>query len=138
LKGLLSSQILAVLATQSGGEPYGSLVAFASTDDLKHLVFATTRATRKYNNLMRNPVVSLVIDNRTNREEDFRRALAVTVMGNVGEVGSRDRDRYLGLYLAKHPKLVDFVAPSTCALLRVEVEVYYIVSYFQKVMDFRP
>jgi nitroimidazol reductase NimA-like FMN-containing flavoprotein (pyridoxamine 5'-phosphate oxidase superfamily) len=138
LKELLSAQILAVLGTQSGGEPYGSLVAFASTDDLKHLVFATTRATRKYSNLMKSPLVSLVIDNRTNRDEDFRRAMAVTVMGTVEEVGSRERDRFLGLYLAKHPKLVDFATSSTCALLRVEVKVYYIVSHFQKVMEFRP
>jgi len=48
LKKLLQSQPLAVLATQSRGQPYASLIAFASSDDLKSLYFATTRATRKY------------------------------------------------------------------------------------------
>ncbi len=48
LKELFTSQRLAVLATQNKGEPYGNLIAFMATDDLKHVLFATTRATRKY------------------------------------------------------------------------------------------
>jgi hypothetical protein len=51
IKRILDSQKLAVLATQRDGRPYGSLVAFAATDDMKNLLFATTRATRKYANL---------------------------------------------------------------------------------------
>jgi len=78
LRELFSSQSLAVLATQDRGEPYGNLVAFAATEDLKHLLFATTRATRKYNNLTKNPRIAMVIDNRSNREEDFQRAMAAT------------------------------------------------------------
>jgi hypothetical protein len=46
LKGLFSSQSLAVLATYGGGQTYGSLVAFAATDDLEVVVFATARDTR--------------------------------------------------------------------------------------------
>jgi hypothetical protein len=138
LKGLLSSQSLAVLATQNGGEPYACLVAFASTDDLKHLIFATTRGTRKYDNLIRNPLASAVIDNRTNREEDFRRAIAATAMGAVEEVKEPDRSHFLGFYLTKHPHLNQFVTSPTSALLRIDVKVYYIVSQFQNVMKFHP
>jgi hypothetical protein len=36
LKDLFPSQRLAVLATQSKEQPYGNLVAFVATDDLKH------------------------------------------------------------------------------------------------------
>jgi heme iron utilization protein len=138
LKGLFSSQSLAVLATQNGGEPYACLVAFAPTDDLKHLIFATARGTRKYDNLIRNPLASVVIDNRTNREEDFRRAIAVTAMGAVEEVKEPDRSHFLEFYLAKHPHLNQFVTSPTSALLRIDVKVYYIVSQFQNVMKFHP
>ena len=55
---LFSSQRLAVLGTHQAGQPYGSLMAFASTSDLKNLVFATTRATRKFANLQPDSRVS--------------------------------------------------------------------------------
>ena len=135
LRGLFSSQSLAVLATYGSGQTYGSLVAFAATDDLKSLLLATTRATRKYDNLIRHPKVALVMDNRTNQESDFQRAVAVTATGTVREVGTSERDRLLNLYLSKHPNLREFVTSPTCALLRVDVDTYYVVSQFQNVME---
>ena len=47
IRNLLESQKLAVLSTQNHGQPYCNLIAMAATDDLKHLLFATTRATRQ-------------------------------------------------------------------------------------------
>jgi nitroimidazol reductase NimA-like FMN-containing flavoprotein (pyridoxamine 5'-phosphate oxidase superfamily) len=136
LKDLFSSQSLAVLATHSDGQSYGSLVAFAATEDLKYLLFATTRATRKYANMMKNPRVAMVMDNRSNEESDFHQAIAVTATGQVREVTGQDKDRLAKLYLSKHPHLVDFVSSPTCALLTLEVETYYIVSQFQNVTEF--
>jgi nitroimidazol reductase NimA-like FMN-containing flavoprotein (pyridoxamine 5'-phosphate oxidase superfamily) len=135
LRELLRTQQLAVLATQGGGQPYGSLVAFVATDDLKHLLFATTRATRKYANLLTESRVAIVVDNRSNRDSDFHEALAVTVMGRAQEVKGSERDRLIELYLTKHPYLEEFVMAPTCALLRVTVDRYYMVSRFQNVME---
>jgi hypothetical protein len=42
LQELFITQPLAVLSTQSEGQPYASLVAFATSEDLKALFFATT------------------------------------------------------------------------------------------------
>ena len=114
---------------------YGSLVAFAATDDLKSLLFATTRDTRKFDNLTLNPMVALVMDNRANQETDFHRAIAVTATGSVKESGAPEKDLLLKLYLSRHPYLKEFVTSPTCALLKVEVDNYYIVSNFQNVME---
>jgi nitroimidazol reductase NimA-like FMN-containing flavoprotein (pyridoxamine 5'-phosphate oxidase superfamily) len=135
LKALFSSQSLAVLATYGSGQTYGSLVAFAATDDLKSLLFATTRDTRKFDNLTLNPMVALVMDNRANQETDFHRAIAVTATGSVKESGALEKDLLLKLYLSRHPYLRDFVTSPTCALLKVDVDTYYIVSNFQNVME---
>ena len=135
LQELFATQSLAVLATQDESQPYGSLVAFAATQDLKHLLFATTRATRKFGNLTRNPKVALVIDDRANQEGDFHRATAVTAMGSVAEVNGPERKRLLDLYLHKHPYLREFASSPTCALVRVSVDTYYVVSQFQNVMQ---
>lgn len=135
LKDLFSSQRLAVLATQSRGRPYGNLVAFMATDDLKHLLFATTRATRKYTNISRNPRIALVVDNRSNQESDFHQAAAVTATGVGKEIVGPEKARFQKLYLSKHPYLKDFVSSPTCALLKVEVETYTIVNRFQNVVE---
>ncbi len=86
LRKLLRSQPLAVLATQNQGQPYASLVAFASSDDLKSLYFATTRSTRKYANLSGDSRVAMLVDNRSNKASDFRWAMAATATGTAKEV----------------------------------------------------
>lgn len=135
LTELFTSQQLAVLATQGGGQPYSSLVAFAATDDLRHLLFATTRTTRKYANLSGESRVAMLVDNRSNQDSDFHNAVAATAIGRVEEVEDHEKERLLGFYLNKHPYLEEFVTAPTCALLRVRVERYYLVSRFQNVME---
>jgi heme iron utilization protein len=119
------------------GQPYASLVVFAATQDLKSLLFATTRATRKYDNLSHDPRVALLIDSRSNLNSDIHGAIAVTATGIAEEVGEKEKEALLKIYLAKHPHLKDFVHSPTCALLRVKVETYYLVSKFQKVFELR-
>ena len=135
LKDLFSSQRLAVLATQSNKQPYGNLVAFMATNDLKHLLFATIRATRKYANISENPRIAMVIDNRSNQETDFQQAAAVTATGVVKEVEAPEKETLLRLYLSGHPYLKDFVSSPTCALLKMNVETYYVVRQFQNVTE---
>src|SRR4030043_1789014 len=133
LKDLFFSQPLAVLATQSNGQPYGNLVAFVATEDLRSLLFATARGTRKFANITTDPKVAMVMDSRTNQRVDFQRAVALTAPGLVEEVESLERDHLLKLYLSKHPHLKKFVKSPTSALLRVKVDTYYVVKGFQNV-----
>ena len=137
LSELFASQKLAVLGTHQRGQPYGSLVAFAATQDLKSIVFATTRATRKFANLQADSRVSMVFDNRSNRVADFRKAVAATALGRAKELRGEERKKLAELYLAKHPHLKEFVASPTCALVRIRVEVYYLVWRFQNVIEWR-
>lgn len=137
LNELFTSQKLAVLGTHQRGQPYGSLVAFAATSDLRNLVFATTRATRKYANLRGDPRVSMVLDNRSNRVADFRKAVAATALGRAREVRGKVRENLAEMYLAKHPHLKEFVGSPTCALVKMRVEVYYVVWRFQNVFEWR-
>ncbi len=128
-------QQLAVLATSQRGQPYTSLVAFAFSDDLRRLFFATTRATRKFANLQAEPRVSLLIDNRSHRSDDFREAIAVTALGRAQEVGDSERQVLLDLYLDRHAGLKEFATAPTCALFQVEVTRYSLVSRFQNVVE---
>jgi len=64
IERLVNEQPYAVLCTQGGGQPYGSLVALAVSDNLSAAVFATPMTTRKYRLLCDCEHVALVIDSR--------------------------------------------------------------------------
>ncbi|HHO75373.1 MAG TPA: pyridoxamine 5'-phosphate oxidase family protein [Deltaproteobacteria bacterium] len=134
LHELFFTQPLAVLSTTGNSQPYCSLIAFAITDDLKDMIFATSRSTRKYTNIKSNARVSLLIDNRSNEVSDFHNAMAVTATGEVTEISEQEEPDCLRIYLKKHPHLEEFVMSPTSALMRVEVGKYYVVRRFQNVM----
>ncbi len=130
---LFSSQKLGVLATQDKKNPYTSLVAFACSDNLREIVFATPKATRKFANINSNPNVSFFIDNRTNKSTDFRKGIGVTVLGCVRNI--HKNNKLPKLYLTKHPQLDSFLASKSCVLLCIDVSSYYIVERFQSVTE---
>jgi heme iron utilization protein len=132
---LFESQKLAVLSTHCQGQPYGSLVAFVVSHDLKEFFFVTPRATRKYANMKADPRVALLVDSRSNQDSDIHRAMAATAVGKAAEVAEDDREKVLKLYLFKHPHLEEFARSPSCALVRVTVESFYVVDRFQKVME---
>jgi nitroimidazol reductase NimA-like FMN-containing flavoprotein (pyridoxamine 5'-phosphate oxidase superfamily) len=135
IRNLLESQKLAVLATQNHGQPYSNLIAIAATADLKYLLFATTRATHKYANLMADPRVAVLVDNRKNDVADFTEAAALTALGKAWELHGGERRQFLNIYLEKHPNLNEFVAAPTCAFLRIKVDKYIVVRRFQEVRE---
>jgi nitroimidazol reductase NimA-like FMN-containing flavoprotein (pyridoxamine 5'-phosphate oxidase superfamily) len=137
VKDLCGTQRSAVLATQEGGQPYLSLMAFATTPDLKTIIVATDRRTRKYANLMAEPRVALLIDNRSNTPADTQEAVAITVVGQAREAPPEERERFLRLFLSKHPHLEDFATSVTCALIAVQVSTYIVVQRFEEVQEMR-
>jgi nitroimidazol reductase NimA-like FMN-containing flavoprotein (pyridoxamine 5'-phosphate oxidase superfamily) len=138
VKRLLDSQRFTVLSTQSETGPYCSLVAFWSAEDLGHVTFATLRDTRKFGNLAAHPQVALLFDDRSNRDTDVQEGMAVTATGTARELtAAAARAAAAAGFLAKHPHLAEFVASPDCALVRVDVDVYYVVTRFQNVVELR-
>lgn len=131
---LLATQKFGVLSTLSGGQPYGNLVAFGATEDLRLLLFATGADTGKYRRILDEPRVALLVDDRSNREEDFRQGIAVTALGEARLAPTPDRDALVRRYLAKHPSLAGFVGGAQCAFFCVDVE-RYLVSGFRDVKE---
>ncbi len=136
VRKLFESQKLAVVATQTGGQPYASLVAFVATEDLRHIFFVTARTTRKFSNLTSDSRVAVLVNSSANQESDFHDAISITVTGNAEEIKDAEWQSILKLYLSKHPYLEDFVRSPSCALIRVTARSYYMVQNFQNVMEF--
>jgi heme iron utilization protein len=138
IHNLLSEQKLGALATHTKGEPWSSLIAFAASDNLDSIYFATPKTTRKYSNLVNDPRCSLLIDNRENLASDFSNSIAVTATGVVKEVDDSERLATLQLFLNKHPYLETFTQSPTCALICLKVNRYNLVRRFQEVMEYMP
>ena len=135
IETLLESQLLAVLSTHREGQPYANLVAFCKSKDLYEIYFATGRSTRKFTNIQQDKRAALLIDNRSNQEDDFHAAAAVTVIGSIDELKGQQKEDTQTIYLSRHPYLKDFLEAPTTALLRVRVTRYILVTRFQEVFE---
>ena len=134
---LFSEQCLATLSTCSAaGHPYASLIAFKAEPDLTGIVFATSRATRKFANLTANAHAALLIENSRNLKSDIYKAMAVTVLGTVTELSGSLLTAAVAGYIRKHPHLTQFVQAPSTGVLRLAVDVCYLVNRFQKVMTY--
>jgi nitroimidazol reductase NimA-like FMN-containing flavoprotein (pyridoxamine 5'-phosphate oxidase superfamily) len=132
VRELFDDQRLAVLATVSDGQPHCDIVAFAHSEDLRRLFFATMRDTHKYQSLTQHPEVSMLVDSRGNKPSDLERAVAVTIDGVARDLVGQKPD-FVELFASKHPTLVGFISQTGCALVCVDVKRYKFVSRFQDV-----
>ena len=135
LHDLMTTQNFGVLCTQSQGQPYGSLMCFATSDDLARVWFATERHTRKFEHMHANKRVAFLVENTGNRPSDTFGATVATGTGRVGELDGVEKSAALERYLVKNPQLTEFVASPTCALLQLAVGVYQVVTRFQEVAE---
>ena len=129
VKRVFASQRFAVLATQFEGQPYSNLVAFAEADNLKNLLFVTSRDTRKYSNTLASKKVAILVDSRTNQASDLNSAIAITALGTIDEVAAENKDYLSEIYLSKHPELKDFLHKPSSALMKVVVNNYIVATF---------
>ena len=135
LRELLATQNFGVLCTQGEGHPYGTVVCFATSDDLARIWLSTTRSTRKFTQIMGDNRVAFVVHNASNQPSDCFEAVAATGTGHARELGGAEQEAASERYLAKHPHLKEFVTSPNCALIEVGVEVFHVVTRFQEVVE---
>lgn len=136
IRALVENQRFAVLSTrQDDGHPYASLLAFRAKTDLRQLVFCTLRSTRKFANLEAEGRAAILIDNRSNDETDLQQAAAVTVLGECAEAQGEERNELSEWFLERHPAMAEFVSSPGCAVMRLDVRSYYLVTRFQNVIE---
>lgn len=136
---LVDEQPYAVLCVQGGGQPYGALVAFAFSKDLRHAVFSTPVTTRKYRLLSECDHVALVIDNRSGKSGELMEVEAITATGRSHLIArGREFDQWAELLTCRHPYLKSFVRAETCGLFRIDIVRFLHVARFQEVRQWIP
>jgi nitroimidazol reductase NimA-like FMN-containing flavoprotein (pyridoxamine 5'-phosphate oxidase superfamily) len=139
IRKMLNSQPFSVLCTQGDQQPYGSLIAFAFSRDLKHFFFTTPTATRKYMLLSKCPRVSLLIDTRSNHPDDMQKIQALTITGIAHEIKKGNQyQNGVQMLTERHPYMKNFLEAESTALFRIDVKRYLHVTRFQEVSQWIP
>ena len=138
IRALLAQQPFAVLCTQGGGQPYGSVVAYAVNEALDTAVFATGRATRKYDLLSECDRVALVVDSRSSYPDELMKVEAITATGRARELLDQERGPWAERLIARHPQLGAFVTSPSTAVFKVGIVRYLYVTRFQEVHPWVP
>lgn len=133
IRDIAAGQLFGVLATESEGVPYTTLVAFLLQDDLKKLLFATPRDTKKFKHITANERVSFHINNSSNSPEDIGNATGITLTGRASESSKEHSEKAVALYLSKHPQMREFLHSPNTAFISMDVERYDVVERFQNV-----
>ena len=139
IRALLDEQPFAVLCTQGDGQPYGSVIAYAYSNDLRSVAFCTPVATRKYRLLAECKNVALVVDSRCQHLDNMMQVEAVTATGRAVQLESGpEYERWAACLTARHPQLKAFVAAPSSALFRLDMVRYLHVTRFQEVHQWIP
>lgn len=130
----IQSNRLAVLATESDGQPHASLIAITPFKDFRQLIFATYRNTRKFQNMSRNGKVAVLIEGKNEEKSGIQNGFVITAYGRAEEISTVATDAALQAHLHKYPELLSFTDASDCALIIVKVENYQIVQGIDNVV----
>ena len=139
IRRLIEDQPFCVLCTQGQGQPYGSLIAFAPTDDLKHVYFTTSVNTRKFRLLSECNRAALLIDSRIRHPDSLMDIEALTATGRTRHLESSEAyEKGIALMVLRNDIPEDFIRAESTALLRFDVIRYFYVTRFQKVRQWIP
>jgi nitroimidazol reductase NimA-like FMN-containing flavoprotein (pyridoxamine 5'-phosphate oxidase superfamily) len=137
MKALTRGNNICVLATISEGKPHCSLMAYITDDQCKEIYMVTRRQTQKFQNLMKNPYVSLLIDTR--QTKPLTQAQALTIEGILQSLNNENQKRKILAKLAEcHPHLAEVIDHPDAEPLCIKINSFLLLngltqSYFESV-----
>lgn len=121
---VLKNEDMCVLATASDGVPHCSLMAYITDEECRTIYMITHDDTRKYANMRSNPLVSLLIDTRRQKEAAAAREdiCALTINGRFEKVEDKDYSRLRRQFIERHVHLRDFAEDDRAVVFRIVFE----------------
>jgi nitroimidazol reductase NimA-like FMN-containing flavoprotein (pyridoxamine 5'-phosphate oxidase superfamily) len=127
MKTLAREKDICVLATDAGGKPYCSLMAYVTDEACEEIYMVTHRNTQKYKNLLKNPAVSLLIDSREVTPRN--RVQALTVEGCFNKIEDDVKRSTVRKRLLKiHPHLVGFIDHADAEIFCIKVNAFLFLN----------
>ena len=127
MKALVKEKSTCVLATIATAKPYCSLMAYVADESCKEIYMVTHRKTQKYQNLLENPAVSLLIDTR--EKTPRTRTQALTVEGTFHRIENETKKISVRKILLKnHPHLKGFIDHPDAELICIIIEAFLLLN----------
>ena len=127
MKALAKEKNMCVLATIAGTKPYCSLMAYVVDESCEEMYMVTHRKTQKYQNLLENPSVSLLIDTREGAPRSKTQAL--TVEGSFREIKDETKKIKVKETLLKiHPHLKNFCDHPDAELICIKINAFLLLN----------
>lgn len=111
-------------------------MAYAFSDTLQHVYLASPIRSRKVEDVLASPAVSLLWDNRTGNLADHGEGMLVTASGRAAVLemdgpSSSDAEGE-ALLLDRNPNQAAFMARDDVAVMRVSVDAYAVVVGYSR------
>jgi len=130
MKGVVKGNDLCVLATVSKEKPHCSLMTYITDDECSEIYMISHKQTKKYLNLMENPIVGLLIDTR--EEEKGQRRIDIKALTVIGEFQTIKDQTKKGLIHAKflktHPHLTDFLNDPGAEIFCIKIKSFQLLD----------
>jgi nitroimidazol reductase NimA-like FMN-containing flavoprotein (pyridoxamine 5'-phosphate oxidase superfamily) len=130
MKEIVRKNDLCVLATVSEGKPHCSLMSYVSDEDGCEIYMVSHRLSRKYLNLIENPIVSLLIDTREEEKGQERSNIkALTVKGEYQTLNDPEKkDAMRSRLLKQHPHLADFLNDPGADIFFIRIKSFQLLD----------
>ncbi|WP_034603069.1 pyridoxamine 5'-phosphate oxidase family protein [Maridesulfovibrio frigidus] len=135
---LIKNNNILVLATQGEPGPYTSLMTYASSEDRREIFMVSSKHSHKWDNIMKNTAVSLLIDNRDGKIETSRDKIkALTITGNFIPVsGTSQREEILESIAKVNPAITEIFAGPECGIIRIKAISFLLLDGPEKAFNF--
>ncbi len=133
IRELMTTQVQCVLSTVSEDVPSQHLMAYALETSLTDVYIASRRTTAKVRNMLENPSVSLLWDNRTGNTADHVQGLALMADGQASPLNGWSRARAEHLLLARNPELAKLFSLQDVAVFALRIRSYRLVQGYDSV-----
>ncbi len=126
IESILQTCRLAVLATEAHGQPHASLIAITPVHGFRQIIFATYSNTRKFENILHNSRVAVLIQGENIDSSNEQKSFALTAYGHAQVVEASELEETVHAHLERHPDLLSLLNSGNSALIRIKVEAYQV------------
>lgn len=127
MKALAREKNICVLATITDRKPYCSLMAYVTDKTCTEMYMVTHKQSKKYQNLIVNPAVSMLIDTRDTSPRSAARAM--TVEGVFQEIKNPTKEKEVRRkLLSAHPHLNEFMQHPEAQVFQIKIKSFLLLN----------
>jgi len=127
MKALAREKNSCVLATIVDTKPYCSLMAYVTNRACTEIFMVTHRQSQKFQNLIANPAVSLMIDTRDTSPRSAARAM--TVEGIFQKIKDPAKEKKVRRkLLSAHPHLKEFMGHPEAEVFQITIKSFLLLN----------